>query len=75
MQDQIEQAILAKLPNARVSVSTFDGVHFSAEIYCASLTGKTRVMQHQEIYQALTDRFGANWSETIHALEIKIVKE
>ena len=74
MIDEIRQAILAHLPEAEVTVNSNDGVHFSAEVKSNKLTGLSRVQQHQEVYAALTKEFGQDWSQVIHALEIKIIK-
>ncbi|ERL62794.1 bolA-like family protein [Piscirickettsia salmonis LF-89 = ATCC VR-1361] len=43
--------------------------HFTVEISAAPLKGKSRILQHQAIYQALTDMMPTE----IHALSIKIL--
>jgi acid stress-induced BolA-like protein IbaG/YrbA len=68
---EIEQAIKQSLPDAKVEVSTHDDIHFSAIVIANSFANKTRVMQHQEVYRALQETFGVNWSDKIHALELK----
>jgi len=44
-----------------------DGHHFEAIIVSPEFRGKTRVQQHQVVYQALGDRM----REEIHALSMK----
>ncbi|OAJ34758.1 BolA family protein [Piscirickettsia salmonis] len=43
--------------------------HFTVKISAAHLKGKSRILQHQTIYQALTDMMPTE----IHALSIKIL--
>lgn len=43
--------------------------HFTVKISAAALEGKTRIQQHQCIYQALDDMMPAE----IHALSIKVL--
>lgn len=73
--EQIEHAIKQNLPDATVVASTFDDVHYSVNVRSVILTSLTRVKQHQAIYSALAEHIGPNWSDLIHALEIKITKE
>ncbi|ODN43411.1 BolA family protein [Piscirickettsia litoralis] len=44
--------------------------HFTVKISAKALTGKTRIQQHQSIYQALADMMPAE----IHALSIKVLQ-
>ena len=44
-----------------------DGQHFFATIVSAEFEGKSRVLRHQRVYQALGDRM----REQIHALSMK----
>ena len=44
-----------------------DGRHFFATIVSAEFEGKSRVLRHQRVYQALGDRM----REQIHALSMK----
>ena len=44
-----------------------DGRHFFATIVSGEFEGKSRVMRHQRVYQALGDRM----REQIHALSMK----
>ena len=63
----IEQMIRAGLPEAEVSVRGDDGVHFEAEVISAEFAGKTRIQQHQMVYQALRGKMG----DQLHALALQ----
>jgi acid stress-induced BolA-like protein IbaG/YrbA len=63
----IEQMIRAGLPNARVSVSGDDGVHFEAQVICASFAGKSTLQRHRMVYATL----GSLMGNEIHALGLK----
>ncbi len=65
----IEQLIREALPDARVSIEDLrgDGDHYAAHVVSASFKGKTRVQQHQMVYQALQGRMG----NELHALALQ----
>ncbi len=65
---EIEQLIRAGLPDARVEIEDLagDGNHYRATIVSETFRGKTRVQQHQLVYQALGGRMG----EELHALAL-----
>ena len=65
----IEQMIREALPDARVSIEDLrgDGDHYAAHVVSASFKGKTRVQQHQMVYQALQGRMG----NELHALALQ----
>ena len=65
----IERLIKEGLPDARVSIQDLrgDGDHYAATVVSASFIGKTRVQQHQMVYQALKGRMG----EQLHALALQ----
>lgn len=44
-----------------------DGQHFSAVIVCPDFSGKSRIQQHQMVYQALGERMKSQ----IHALSMR----
>lgn len=71
--DDIKHAIQSFIPNSYVEVSSLDGVHFSATISANAFGGLSRIKQHQMVYNALEKYFGVNWSDQIHALEIKTI--
>ena len=63
----IEQMIRAGLPNAEVTVSGDDGVHFEARVACASFKGKPTLQRHRMVYATLGEFMGRE----IHALALQ----
>lgn len=63
---QIKDWIEASLPCEHVQVEG-DGQHFEAVIVSGEFRGKTRIGQHQAVYQALGDHMQSD----IHALSMK----
>ena len=64
--DEVQRYIAAGLPCTHLVVEG-DGQHFFATIVSGEFEGKSRVMRHQRVYQALGDRM----REQIHALSMK----
>jgi len=66
----VEEMIQSQMPDAEVMVRdlTGGGDHLEAIVISESFLGKTRVKQHQMVYEALGD---ALKSEAIHALALK----
>ena len=66
---EIERLIKAGIPDAQVSIQDLrgDGDHYAAHVVSASFRGKSRVQQHQMVYQALGGRMGG----TLHALALQ----
>ena len=66
---EIERLIKEALPDAQVSLEDLvgDGDHWSATVVSSVFAGKTRVQQHQIIYQALQGRMGGE----LHALALQ----
>ena len=64
--DEVQQYIAAGLPCTHLAVEG-DGQHFFATIVSDEFEGKSRVMRHQRVYQALGDRM----REQNHALSMK----
>jgi stress-induced morphogen len=64
----IEVLIRAALPDAQVEIRDLagDGDHYAASVISAAFRGKSRVEQHQMVYQALKGRMGAE----LHALAL-----
>ena len=64
----IERLIKAKLPDATVEITDLagDGDHYSAHVVSAAFKGKSRVQQHQMVYDALGGRMGG----VLHALAL-----
>ena len=63
----IEQMIRAGLPDAEVSVSGDDGVHFEARVVCAAFEGKSTLQRHRMVYATLGEMMGRE----IHALGLE----
>jgi acid stress-induced BolA-like protein IbaG/YrbA len=64
--ESIRQSIAAGLDCRHVEVAG-DGHHWEAVIVSEAFRGKSRVQQHQLVYQALGERM----REEIHALSMK----
>ena len=63
----IAQMIREGLPDAEVSVSGEDGVHFEAVVRCASFRGKPTLVRHRMVYATLGEMLG----KEIHALSLR----
>ncbi|HIA20901.1 MAG TPA: BolA family transcriptional regulator [Alphaproteobacteria bacterium] len=66
---EIERLIREAMPDAQVRIEDLrgDGDHFAAYVTSQSFQGKTRVQQHQLVYQALRGAMG----EQLHALALQ----
>ena len=66
---EIEQLIKAALPGAIVRIEDLrgDGDHYAAHVTAAAFAGKTRIQQHQMVYQALRGKMG----DQLHALALQ----
>ena len=66
---EIERLIREAMPDAEVSIDDLrgDGDHYAAHVVSAAFKGKTRVQQHQMVYQALQGRMGGE----LHALALQ----
>jgi stress-induced morphogen len=66
---EIEKLIRAGIPDAQVKIEDLrgDGDHYAAYVVSPSFKGKTRVQQHQMVYQALQGRMGGE----LHALALQ----
>lgn len=66
---EIESLIKASLPDATVTIQDLagDGDHYAAHVVSGAFLGKTRVQQHQMVYQALQGRMGGE----LHALALQ----
>jgi stress-induced morphogen len=67
----IEKLIKAAFPDADVSVTPLadDNDHYAAMVSSAAFKGKSRVQQHQMVYEALKGRMGG----VLHALSLQTV--
>ena len=67
--NEIEKMIKEALPDADVQINDLrgDGDHYAAFVSSASFKGKSRVQQHQMVYNALRGRMG----NELHALALQ----
>ena len=65
----IEKLIKAGIPDAKVTIRDLagDGDHYAAEVVAESFRGKSRVQQHQMVYDALKGNMGG----ALHALALQ----
>jgi len=65
----IERLIKQHIPDATVTIRDLagDGDHYSATVIAESFRGKSRVQQHQIVYQALKGEMGG----ALHALALQ----
>lgn len=66
---EIERLIKASIPDADVVIEDLrgDGDHYAARVISQAFAGKTRVQQHQMVYEALKGRMG----DQLHALALQ----
>lgn len=66
---EIERMIKEALPDAQVSITDLagDGDHYKADVISEQFRGKTRVQQHQMVYEALKGNMGG----VLHALALQ----
>jgi stress-induced morphogen len=67
--DEIERLIKGQIPDAEVTIRDLagDGDHYAATVIAASFRGKSRVQQHQMVYDALRGQMGG----ALHALALQ----
>lgn len=65
----IERLIKERFPDASVEIEDLagDGDHYSATVVTEAFRGKSRVQQHQMVYEALKGNMGG----VLHALALK----
>jgi stress-induced morphogen len=66
---EIERLIKQALPDATIEIRDLagDGDHYAASVVSAAFKGKTRVQQHQMVYNALKGQMGG----ALHALALQ----
>ena len=66
---EIERLIKARIPDADVAIRDLagDGDHYAATVIAESFRGKSRVQQHQIVYEALKSEMGGK----LHALALQ----
>ena len=67
--NEIERLIKARIPDADVTIRDLagDGDHYAATVLAESFRGKSRVQQHQIVYEALKSEMGG----ALHALALQ----
>ena len=65
----IERLIKERFPDAQVEIQDLagDGDHYAATVISEAFQGKSRVQQHQMVYEALQGNMGG----VLHALALK----
>ncbi len=65
----IEQMIKDALPGCTVEITDLrgDGDHYACHVIAAEFRGKSRIQQHQIVYQALGGKMGGD----LHALALQ----
>ena len=66
---ELERLIREGIPDAEVSIEDLrgDGDHYAATVVSPAFRGKSRVQQHQMVYQALQGAVGG----VLHALALQ----
>ena len=66
---ELERLIRESIPDAEVTIRDLagDGDHYAATVIAASFKGKSRVQQHQVVYEALKGQMGG----VLHALALQ----
>jgi stress-induced morphogen len=66
---EIVNLIKESFPDAEINITDLrgDGDHYSASIVSSAFKGKSRVQQHQMVYQALQGNMGT----VLHALALQ----
>ena len=67
--NEIERLIKARFPGAEIAIKDLagDGDHYAAHVVAKEFVGKTRVQQHQLVYDALKGQMGG----ALHALALQ----
>ena len=66
---EIETLVKTAFPDAKITIEDLrgDGDHYSCLVVSSEFVGKTRVQQHQMVYNALGGRMGGE----LHALALQ----
>ncbi|MBI1328740.1 MAG: BolA/IbaG family iron-sulfur metabolism protein [Alphaproteobacteria bacterium] len=66
---EIEKLIRSAFPDADITITDLagDNDHYAAMVTSAAFKGKSRVQQHQMVYEALKGRMGG----VLHALSLQ----
>ena len=65
---EIQELIIKTFPDAKIIIDDLrgDGDHYAAQIISEKFRGKTRVQQHQMVYNAMDGKMG----KELHALAL-----
>ena len=68
-QDKLRAYLIKSFPDAIIDIKDLagDNDHFSATITSSAFQGKTRIQQHQMVFEALDGHMG----KALHALALK----
>ena len=71
--ENLEKYIKDSIPDSKVSIEDLkgDGDHYSATVISKSFQGKTKIQQHQMVYDSLKGKMG----NELHALMLKTKTE
>ena len=74
---EIERLIKDALPDAQVTIRDLagDGDHYAADVISEAFRGKSRVQQHQMVYQALQGSMDIDGSLHALALQTSVPKD
>lgn len=66
---EIERLIKEAIPDAQVTIEDLagDGDHYAAHVVSGAFKGRSRVQQHQMVYEALKGQMGG----ALHALALQ----
>ena len=69
--EEISKLIKNSIPDADIVIDDLkgDGDHYSATIISKEFVGKSKIQQHQMVYQSLQGKMGSD----LHALRIKTI--
>jgi stress-induced morphogen len=67
-QNVLEKLIAEAFPDAKIEIQDLagDGDHYAAHVVSSAFEGKSRVQQHQMVYNALKGQMG----DVLHALAL-----
>jgi stress-induced morphogen len=66
---EVERLIREGIPDAKITIEDLrgDGDHYAAHVVSAAFKGKSRIQQHQMVYEALRGNMG----DALHALALQ----
>lgn len=64
--ETIQKLILARLPDATVTITSHDHIHYQATVISEQFAGMSKLSQHRLVYSALKEELKIQ----IHALQL-----